>query len=134
MKILRIAIAIVLALHGFIHFMGAFAYLKILEIQSLPYKTIFLGGRIDLGELGTGVFGALWFVAGVGFVVVSIAMLLNRSWWRSALLAVTLLSLVVTILDSSLAFAGVGLNVLILLALWLEWRSATNAPRSKLPA
>ena len=131
---MKIIAAIVLALHGLIHLMGTFAYLKILEVQSLPYKTIFLGGRIDLGEVGTGVFGALWGVAATGFVVASIAMLTNRSWWRSALLAVTLLSLVVTILDSSLAFAGVGLNVLILLALWLEWRSATNAPRSKLPA
>ena len=134
MKILRIVAAIVLVLHGLIHLMGAFAYLKILEVQSLPYKTIFLGGRIDLGEVGTGVFGALWGVAAIGFVVASIAMLTNRSWWRSALLAVTLLSLVVTILDSSLALAGVVLNVVILLALWLEWRSVPNSPRSKFAA
>ena len=134
MKILRIVIAIVLALHGFIHFMGAFAYLKILEVQSLPYKTIFLGRRIDLGEVGTGVFGALWGVAAIGFVVASIAMLTNRSWWRLVLLAVTLLSLVITILDSSLAFAGVVLNVVILLGLWLEWRNVSNSPRSKFAA
>ena len=134
MKILRIVAAIVLALHGLIHLMGTFAYLKILEVQSLPYKTIFLGGRIDLGEVGTGVFGALWGVAAIGFVIASIAMLLNRSWWRLVLLAVTLLSLVITILDSSLALAGVMLNVVILLALWLEWRNVSNSPRSKLAA
>ena len=134
MKILPIVAAIVLVFHGLIHLIGTFAYLRILEVQSLPYKTIFLGGRIDLGEVGTGVFGALWFVAAIGFVVASIAMLTNRSWWRLVLLVVTPLSLVVTILDSSLAYAGVVLNVVILLALWLEWRSATNAPRSKFPA
>ena len=131
---MKIIAAIVLALHGLIHLMGTFAYLKILEIQSLPYKTIFLGGRIDLGEVGTGVFGALWGVVAVGFVVASIAMLTNRSWWRSALLAVTMLSLVVTILDSSLAFAGVVLNVVILLGLWLEWRNPAHSAQSKFPA
>ena len=131
---MKIIAAIVLALHGLIHLMGTFAYLRILEIPSLPYKTIFLGGRIDLGEFGTGVFGALWGVAAIGFVVASIAMLTNRSWWRLVLLAVTLLSLVITILDSSLAFAGVVLNVLILLGLWLERRNGSNPPRSKFPA
>ena len=131
---MKIIAAIVLALHGLIHFMGTFAYLRILEVPSLPYKTVVLGGRIDLGEVGTGVFGVLWFVAAIGFVTVSIAMLLNRSWWRLALLAVTLLSLVVTILDLSLAFAGVVFNVVILLALWLEWRSVPNSPRSKFAA
>ena len=131
---MKIIAAIVLALHGLIHLMGTFAYLRILEIPSLPYKTIFLGGRIDLGEVGTGVFGALWGVAAIGFVVASIAMLTNRSWWRLVLLAVTLLSLVITILDSSLAFAGVVLNVVILLGLWLEWRNVSNSPRSKFAA
>ena len=134
MKILRIVAAIVLALHGLIHFMGTFAYLRILEVSSLPYKTLVLGGRWDLGEFGTGVFGALWGVAAIGFVIASIAMLLNRSWWRLVLLAVTLLSLVITILDSSLALAGVMLNVVILLALWLEWRNVSNSPRSKFAA
>ena len=53
MKALEIIVAVVLALHGLIHFMGTAAYLKLADIQGLPYKTTVLAGRWDLGEAGT---------------------------------------------------------------------------------
>jgi hypothetical protein len=119
MKSLKIIAAIILALHGLIHLMGAAAYLKLANVQGLPYKTTVLGGRWDLGELGIGIFGVLWAIAAIGFVVATIAWLMNKNWWRPALVVVTLLSLVLTALDWETAKTGVAVNLVNLAILWL---------------
>jgi hypothetical protein len=119
MNTLRIIAAIVLALHGLVHLMGTTSYLKLAQVQGLPYKTTVLGGRWNLGEVGIGVYGVLWAVAAVGFVVVAVAFLGDVAWWSSALIGVALFSLVLTSLDLSVAFAGVIVNAVILLALWI---------------
>jgi hypothetical protein len=119
MKALKIIAAVVLALHGLIHLIGTAAYLKLADVQGFPYKTTVLGGRWDLGQGGISFFGVLWAVAALGFVVATIAFLINLAWWRSALLWVTLLSLVLTALDWGNAYAGVLINSVILAVLWL---------------
>lgn len=119
MKAFKIIIAVVLILHGLIHLMGTAAYLKLADVQGLAYKTTVLGGRWDLGELGIGIFGVLWAVAAIGFVVVPIAWLMNKNWWRSALVVVTLLSLVLTALNWETAKTGVAVNLVNLAILWL---------------
>jgi hypothetical protein len=118
MKALKFIAAVILALHGLIHLMGTAAYLKLAEVQDLAYKTTVLGGRWDLGEVGIGIFGVLWGVAAIGFVVTPLAWLMNRKWWRPALVAVTLLSLL-TILDWETAKTGVAVNLASLAVLWL---------------
>ncbi len=65
LKIMFSVATVVLLLHGLIHLMGTAAYLKLAEIQALPYKTTVLGGRWDLGATGTSVYGALWAVAAI---------------------------------------------------------------------
>jgi hypothetical protein len=120
MKPLKIIAAVVLAAHGLLHLIGTAAYLKLADVQGFPYKTTVLGGRWDLGEAGIGFFGVLWGVAAIGFVLAAIAFLMNLTWWRSVLLWVTLLSLVLTVLDSSDAYAGILVNSVILAVLWLR--------------
>jgi hypothetical protein len=119
MKALKIVIAGVLILHGLIHFMGTAAYLKLAEVQGLPYKTTVLAGRWDLGEVGTAVFGVFWAIVAIGFIVAPVAWLTNRSWWRSALLAVTFLSLLLTVLDWETAKVGAIISFTNLAILWL---------------
>lgn len=116
--------AVILVAHGLIHLMGTTVYLRLGEITGFAYKTTLLGGRWDLGAVGIGVFGALWAVAAVGFIVAAIGMLTGSSWWQPALIAVTIFSLVLTALDSSLAFAGIGLNILILIVVFWMRRSS----------
>jgi hypothetical protein len=118
-KIMTIVAAIVLALHGLIHFFGTVVYLKLGTIQGFGYKTTLLGGRWDLGESGMRIFGGLWAVAAIGFVVMAVALFSGLSWWKPILVGVTLFSLVLTALDWKLAFAGVILNIVILAGLWL---------------
>jgi len=119
LKIMLIIATIVLFLHGLIHVMGTVAYMKLGVIQQLPYKTTVLGGRWDLGIGGIAVYGALWAVAAIGFMVVAVALWMGWSWSQPVLVGVTLLSLVLTALDWDVAFAGVILNIAILVLLWL---------------
>ena len=113
-KIILIISAIVLGLHGIIHLIGTAVYMKLTEIQGCSYKTTLLGGRWDIGENGIRIFGVLWIVPAVGFIVAAVALLAGWDWWRSVLVPVTLFSLVLTILDSSIAYAGVIINIVIL--------------------
>ncbi len=119
LKIMLIVATIVLVLHGLIHLMGTVAYLQLGVIQQLPYKTTVLGGRWDLGASGIAVYGALWAVAAIGFVVAALAFWFGWAGWQPLLLGVTLLSLALTALDWNVAFAGVILNIAILALLWL---------------
>lgn len=132
MKVLKIIIAVVLILHGLIHFMGTAAYLKLAEVQGLPYKTTVLAGRWDLGELGTVIFGVLWAVVAIGFIVTPFAWLNNKPWWRPALFAVTLLSLVLTILDWDTAKTGAIISFTNLAMLWLWPLFTAKSPEAKM--
>lgn len=118
MKWTLILAAVVLVAHGLIHLMGATVYLRLGEIKGFAYKTTLLNGRWELGATGIGVFGALWAVAALGFVVATLGMLTDSSWWQPALIGAAVFSLVLTGLDSSLAFAGIALNIVILVSVF----------------
>jgi hypothetical protein len=117
--------AFVLIAHGLIHLLGTTVYLCLGEISGFSYKTTLPGNSWDVGPVGIGIFGAMWALAAVGFVVSAIAMLIGSSWWQPVLIGVTVFSLVLTGLDWSLAFAGVALNLVILAFLFWQRRSST---------
>jgi len=85
-RVLVVAVSVVLVAHGLIHFMGTAAYLKLANVTVIPYKTALLNGRWDVGDTGIRVFGVLWAVAAVGFLVGAVALFARLPWWRSVLL------------------------------------------------
>jgi len=109
---------IVLGGHGLIHFLGTAVYFELVEVAELTYKTTLLGGAVDVGDTGIRVFGLLWTVAAVGFLASTVAFLGNFEHWRILLLAITMFSLVLTLLDWTVADAGVIVNVGILAVLF----------------
>ena len=115
--------AFVLIAHGLIHLLGTTVYLRLGEIAGFPYKTTLLGNSWDVGTVGIGIFGAMWAVAAVGFVIAAIGMLTGSSWWQPVLIGITVFSLLLTSLDWNLAFAGVALNLVILVLVFLQQRS-----------
>ncbi|MCG3139219.1 MAG: hypothetical protein HDKAJFGB_00081 [Anaerolineae bacterium] len=119
MKALIILAALALILHGIVHLMGTATYMKLGTVQGLTYKTTLLDGRWNLGENGIALYGALWALAALGFVVAAVALLAGWDWYRPALIGVTVFSLTLTVLDWRVAFAGAILNVIILAWLWL---------------
>jgi hypothetical protein len=120
--------AFVLIAHGLIHLLGTTVYLRLGEVSGFAYKTTLLGNSWDVGPVGIGIFGAMWAVAAVGFVVAAIAMLTGSSWSQPVLIGVTVFSLLLTGLDWSLAFAGVALNLVILALVF--WQRTTHQLRS----
>ena len=118
-KVALVAASAVLIVHGLIHLMGTTVYLKLGKIEGLPYKTTLLNGRWDLGERGMRVFGALWVLPALGFVLGGVAVLAGWTSWLPMVTATTVFSLVLTVLDWQAAFAGAILNALILGLIWL---------------
>jgi hypothetical protein len=117
LRTLTIVAAVVLVLHGLIHLLGTAVYLRLAEISEMPYKTVLVGGAWDVGDGGMRVFGALWALAALGFLVAAAAWLLGLGGWPALLVGVTLFSLALTALDFQVAFMGVVVNVAILAAL-----------------
>lgn len=115
LKLLPVAFAVVLGLHGLIHLMGFVAYWPLAEVPDLAYKTAFLDGRIEFGIAGTRLFSVLWLLAAIGFVGAAVALVAGQDWWVPLLVAVTLLSLVITALDWTPAFRGTVISAVILL-------------------
>ncbi len=130
LKLLSIAIVIGLGIHGLIHLMGFVAYWPLKEVPELTYKTTFLGGRLELGANGTRLYSVLWLLAAIGFVTASIALLAGWDWGQPVLLAVTVLSLVITGLDWTPAFRGAVINGVILAVLLLGPQLARLLPQS----
>ena len=114
----------ILILHGLIHLMGTVTYLRLGTVEGLNYKTTLLNGRWDVGKTGMAVFGALWAVAAIGFIVAAVGLIGGWTWAQAVLINVTILSLVLTALDWNTAFAGFILNVVILSVIRLGPRIA----------
>jgi hypothetical protein len=111
---LVVAAVLVLAIHGLIHLMGTTVYMKLGKVEGLPYKTTLLGGRWELGESGISVFGSLWVVPALGFVLAALALAMGWDWWKPLVVGMALVSLVLTVLDWSVAYAGAITNAVIL--------------------
>lgn len=116
-KVLSVALALVALLHGLVHLMGFVAYYPLAEVPQLAYKTSFLDGRLELGAGGTRFYSVLWLLAGLGFVVGAIGMVFGWIWWAPLMLATTVVSLGLCVVDWKAAYLGAWLNVLILLGL-----------------
>jgi hypothetical protein len=124
MNTLTVIASIGLIIHGLIHLLATTAYLRLAEIKGLPYKTTVLNGRWDLGTNGIVIYGVLWAVAAVGFILAAIAIIAGWSWVEPILLGVTLISLVLTALDWKVAYAGVIIIMPILAVIWIGPRIA----------
>lgn len=118
-------LAIFVLIHGLIHLMGFVAYWPLTQMTELPYKTALLSGRWDVGDSGMRAFSVLWLAAAVGFALAALGLALGQNWFETLILAVLLLSLVITVLDWEVAFRGAIIDGLILIALLLGPSIAT---------
>lgn len=114
--------AVVLVVHGVVHLLGTAVYLQLAEVADFTYKTTLLGGVIDVGDAGMQVFGVLWAVAAVGFVASAGALVTDWDQWRLLLVGIATFSLILTGLDYTVAYAGVVVNLGIIVAVTLTTR------------
>ena len=114
---MRIALAVLMALHGVAHMVGFAGSWQLAATNEIPYKTTVLGGNLDLGDAGIRVVGVLWAVAAVAFVTVSGAAALDKAWWPTAAVIVALGSLALTVLELPQAKIGLVVNLALIATL-----------------
>lgn len=68
---MRIALAIVMVLHGAAHLVGFAESWQLSMTESVPHKTTVLSGRVDLGTAGIRAAGLLWLLAALAFGLAS---------------------------------------------------------------
>ena len=64
---MRFVLAILLVAHGVAHLVGVVSSWKLAVLPELPYKTVVLSGRVDVGDAGIRVMGVLWLLAALAF-------------------------------------------------------------------
>jgi hypothetical protein len=118
---MRIALAILMGLHGIAHLPGFVGAWRLATLEGMPYEATILGGRLDLGDAGIRVVGAAWLLAALGFVLAAVAAATGRDWWMQAAVAAALGSLALSLVELPAARVGLAVNLAILAALVL-WR------------
>jgi hypothetical protein len=124
---MRTLLGLFLGLHGIVHLLGFALPWKIATIADAPYKTTLLAGRLDVGDVGMRIVGALWLATAIAFVAAGIGVLTVQPWWRAVAIVVAGVSFGLCVLAWPDAPIGVVLN-LVLLALLLSGAALTASP------
>ena len=114
---MRFALGLLMALHGFAHLVGMVVSWQLAPLEGAIYKTTLLSGRVDVGDAGMRVMGALWLLTALGFAIASFATFTGRPWFVAAAIAVSVVSLALSIVALPDSRIGIAVNVLILAAL-----------------
>ena len=117
---MRIALVILLVLHGIAHMPGFLASWQLMTSQDVPYKTTILNGLIDLGDGGIKLFGLLWVVAMLAFLAAAWMLYIYADGAKSFAVGVVIFSLLVCIAGLPEARIGVAINVALLAFFALE--------------
>jgi hypothetical protein len=123
MSWVRVGLAVLLLGHGIAHLPGLLGSWRLATFPELPYHTTLLAGRLDVGDGGLRVMGALWLAAAVAFAAASVGAFFTRSWWPSLAAATALASLALCALEWPAARVGVVVNVVVLGTLLLGARA-----------
>jgi len=111
---LRTLMALGLAVHGLIHLIGFVVPFRIAQLQGYAYTTSAAWGHLELGEGGAHVAGVLWLLATVAFLVAAYGIWQGASWAIPLTAIAVGCSLVLCIMGSPAAVAGIAVNVVIL--------------------
>ena len=114
---LRVALAGLLALHGFAHLVGFAVPWRILQTEEMPYSTTLLAGRVDVGDMGIRAVGLVWLGLAMAFGVAALGAWMQRPGWPDVAMTVAGLSLVFSVLGLPASRIGIPVNLLILAVL-----------------
>ncbi len=120
---MRIALSLLLALHGIAHLVGFVVPWRLVQSEELPYDTTILAGRLDLGSTGIRAYGVLWLVAAVAFVAAAAGCWTARGGWMPFTVAVAAASLLLSILSLPEARIGIPVNLVILAWIYVGSRA-----------
>ncbi|MEP7000026.1 MAG: hypothetical protein ABI969_06090 [bacterium] len=121
---MRIPFAGFLLLHGIAHLVGFLSPWGLLlapgRRRAPPPANELFAGRITLGDGAARELGLLWLLAAIAFAIVAKGVWLRVPWTVPSLVAVTLVSLVLTLVWSRAARVGAFVDFAVLagVALW----------------
>ena len=114
---MRIALAVLMLLHGFAHLPGFMASWRLAKFEEMPYHTTVFAGTVDIGDAGTRGVGALWLLLSLAFVASAAGAFTHTPWWTGAALVTALVSAALCIVAWPEARLGLPVNLAILAAL-----------------
>lgn len=109
---MRIALAILLALHGLAHLVGFAVPWRI--AKSAPYSTTLLSGHVDLGHAGIRAYGILWLLLAIAFMLAAAGAATDRAEWIPLAIGASIASLALSVLSWPDSRIGVPVNLAIL--------------------
>ena len=122
---MRIALSVLLLLHGIAHLPGFLASWRLMKIENVPYGTSIVGGAVDVGDAGIRVVGVLWLVVALSCVVAGIAGLRGTPGWPTLALSAVTFSFLLCIIGWPAARIGLAVDVVLLAVLsfgvWHGW-------------
>ena len=118
---MRIAISILLLLHGVAHlvgFLGPWGFLPAPRpgMAPPPQTNVLFGGRVALGDTMARALGIAWLVIAIAFAIVAFGLWRQAPWIRVAYATIVLTSLALTIAWWPLSRIGVLVNAVLILA------------------
>jgi hypothetical protein len=111
---MRYVIGLLLVLHGIAHSVGFIGAWE-LAPEKVPYTPV--GILAPMGRMGMRVFGGMWAIAAIAFVIVGYGAFRDLSWWRPATIIAAAISLVMCLLALPGARFGVLVDIVILASL-----------------
>jgi|SRR5687768_5427114 len=130
MVLIRYVLPVVMLVHGLAHLPGLVTAWRLQQLPDFPYHTVLLRGRLDVGDGGMRVVGALWLIAALGFGVAAITVFLGDPRWLLVGMMTTVLSSVLCLLEWPFARVGLWVNLALLAGLAATARfSASWVPR-----
>jgi hypothetical protein len=118
---MRIALALALLAHGLAHLVGFLTPWSMVPRQRstapVPNSTVILGGRVRLGSVASRGLSVVWLSLAAGFVAVARGFWQQSAWSLGAVIAVCMVSLVVTLMWWPTARIGVAINLALLAGL-----------------
>lgn len=112
---MRIALGLLMALHGAAHLVGFVGSWQLGgPDSSIAYKTTVLAGKLDIGQPGVRAMGIFWLLTAAAFWVASAGALMDRPWWLLAAFGVSLFSLLLCVVALPDSRIGIAVNLLII--------------------
>lgn len=121
---MKILFALFLALHGVAHLVGFAVPWGLVDSAQTPHKTTVLAGAVDLGETGIRVFGVIWLLLAIAFLVGAWAVATTQPWVVRWLWVITVASLVASTVSWPEARIGVVIDLALIVLLAASTRVA----------
>ena len=114
---MRLLLASAVAAHGVAHLVGFVSAWKLAMLPELPYKTMLLAGRVDVGDAGMRIVGMLWLLLAVAFVAAAVDVATDTGWAAGVMPVAAIASLALCMTTWPEARIGVAVNIALIVLL-----------------